>query len=360
MKQGFLGGKPSHLLSVTFSVLKNATLLSLVVFLWSFSRSNIQAQTGGRTPNTVITGVFKGDLMKIIHLTVDRAYIDSDVKKLEATIENDSFRFEFYLDISQKVTLKYLRNTADIYIEPGEHLHIDGDANNFYYSFKFSGPSAGNNDFLRIFSQKHRLYYSKFKYFKYKKGIVWYRIHRDMDTDIRQKEPEVYTAYMGERRDDMMEILEGYSGENPLTENFKLFMWAEINYYWAYHMLTYGYAFGFFHEIDFQDFFGFMYEVPLQNERALGSKFYRDYLRGAVNYYCEGPKKLPSDDDKIWEQLTKQFQYGEKELEGKVKAYFLSEIIREAYGQNAIGQMMDIYNNFLKNNPHKEFNYKVM
>ena len=89
-----------------------------------------------------------------------------------------------------------------------------------------------------------------------------------------------------------------------------------------------------------------MYEIPLHHERGLGSQFYRDFVMGAVNYYCEGPKKLPSPDDKIEKQLTKQFKYGEEKLDGKVKAFFLSEIIRQAFAKQAIKDMQEIYNNF--------------
>lgn len=334
------------------------TLLILAMFL-AFSPSNY-AQRASKQNNTVISGVMNGDLMKLIHLRVDRSFIDNSNEKYEVEIKNDSFRIEFFLDVPQKVTLLYLRNSADLYIEPGDHLHIRGDASNFYYSFEFSGNSASNNDFLRKFSQKHRLYYSKFQYFKYKKGIMWYRIHRDMDTDMRKRNPKEFKQFMNEKRDVMMTYLNTYeTKKDTLTEDFKQFMWAEINYYWGYHMLTYGYAFGFFHNIDFQDFFSFMYEIPLQNDRALGSKFYRDFLLGAINYYCEGPKKLPSKDDKIEEQLSKQFKYGGKKLEGKIKAFHQTEIIREAFSKQAINKMMDLYNDFLKTNPHKEFNRKV-
>ncbi len=332
----------------------------IAILLLSFSQVAHSQTASSKTANTVISGVMKGDLMKLIHLRVDRSFIDNSNIKLEAEVKNDSFRFEFYLDVPQKVTLLYLRNSADIYIEPGEHLQIEGDASNFYFSFVFKGKSASNNTFLRMFSQKHKLYHSKFEYFKYKKGIIWYRIHRDMDTDIRKRGPEEYKQFMGEKKDAMMTLLNTYEMDNDsLSEDFKQFMWAEINYYWAYHMLTYGYAFGFFHDIDFQDFFGFMYQVPLQNDRALGSEYYRDFLIGAVNYYCEGPLKLPSPDDKIDEQLIKQFKYGEKELEGKVKAFYQTEIFRKAFSTQSINKMMDLYNDFLKNNPYKEFNRKV-
>jgi len=355
-EQGNFTSKQQSNQLATWQMLR--VFLMVIPFLLMGQISN--AQTGGKKANTVISGVIQGDLMQLLHVRVDRSFIDNSNENYKVDIKNDSFRVEFYLDVPQKVTIFYLRNSADVYVEPGDHLQIEGEANNFYYSFDFKGNSAANNDFLREFSQKHKLYHSKFQYYKYKKGIMWYRIHRDMDTDMRKKEPEEFKKFMTEKRTEMMGVLNGFDAkEDSLSEGFKQYMWAEINYYWAYNMLTYGYAFGFYHNIDFQDFFGFMYEVPLQNDKALGSKFYRDFLLGAVNYYCEGPKKLPSPDDKIEEQLTKQFSYGEKELDGKIKAFFQTEIFREAFSKQAINKMMDLYNGFLKNNPHKEFNRKV-
>lgn len=350
-KGNFLKNKSNYILQKSWLII----LLLLAVF-----QTNTIAQTSsGSKPNTIITGSMAGDLMKEISITVDRAYIDNSRKKYTSKIENDSFKFEFYLDVPQKITLKYLRNTADIYIEPGDHLHIDGEANSFYFSFKFSGNSSANNDFLRTFGQKYQLYHSSFKYFKYKKGLVWYKVHRDMDAEMRVKSPEAYRAFMDERRDEMMTSLDGYADGEQLSEGFKLFMWSEISYYWGYHLLTYGYAFGFYHDIDFQDFFGFMYEIPLHHERGLGSQFYRDFVMGAVNYYCEGPKKLPDPEEKVDLQLIKQFKYGEEKLDGKVKAFFLSEIIRQAFAKQVIKNIQETYDNFLETNPHKEFNRKV-
>ena len=161
----------TNIQSITYKAIQTGLFIGCFV---AFMTQNLFAQTASsEKANTVITGVFKGDLRKTIRLTVDRSYINSDVKTLEVPIKNDSFRFEFYLDVAQKVTLKYLRNTGDVYIEPGDHLHIDGEASSFYYSFKFSGNSAENNEFLRKFAQKHPIHYNKYKFFTYKKGIIY-------------------------------------------------------------------------------------------------------------------------------------------------------------------------------------------
>ena len=360
LKKGIKVNKFNFKRRLSFS---NNTVVLLFVCLYfgSFLPKSI-GQTAGNQPNTSITGVFRGALDPTIKLEVNRRFIDNSVKKLETTMEGDSFRFDFYLDMAQTVTIKYLRNQANVYVEPGQTLHIDADANSFYFSFEFKGKLAGANNFLREFAQKHKNHYPKrYQMFSYKKGIVWYKVHRDMDTHMRGKEPEAFTEFMTQDRDEKLNMLDSYELQNntTLTEAFKQYMWAEISYFWAYNMLVYGYAFGFSHNMDFQDFFGFMYEIPIQNDRALGSKYYRDFLEGAVNYYCEGPKKLPSPDDKIEEQLIKQFEYGAKELTGKPKAYFLTEIIRRGFKENVIQKMQTVYDEFLKENPYKEFNRKV-
>lgn len=311
------------------------------------------------TPNTYIKGVLHGDLAKEIAVLIDQAYIDGTKPKIKAEIVNDSFTLAFHLSMAQRVTLQYLRNYEDVYLEPGETLHIEGQANSFYFSFQFKGKSAANNDFLRAFKQRYQLYHVSFEYFRYKKGIRWYRVHRDMDTEMRQQSPESFLSYMTTRRDSMMLMLNEYERYGELTETFKMFMWSEIHYYWSYHLLTYGYAFGYMHSVNFQDFFDFMYQVPIQNERTLGSKYYRDYVVGAINYHCEGPEKIPSPDDKLDEQLLKQYQYGEEHLNGQVKAFFLSETLKEAFSKNAIYGMMPTYEAFLEENPYPSFSKKV-
>lgn len=345
---------------------QNKLVIVLLICLCyiSFLPSSI-GQTAGKKANTIITGVFRGSLDPTVKLEVNTRFIDNGLQKLETKMENDSFRFEFYLDVAQTVKLKYLRNSAFVYVEPGKTLHIDADASSFYFSFDYKGELAGANDFLREFAQKYKNHYPKTRQmFSYKKGIVWYKVHRDMDTHMRGKAPEDFSDFMAKDRDEKLNMLDSYEFQKSttLTEDFKQYMWAEISYFWGYNMLVYGYAFGFSHNMDFQEFFGFMYEIPIQNDRALGSRYYRDFVMGAVNYYCEGPKKLPSDDDKIDEQLIKQYEYGKKELEGKPKAYFLTEIIRQGYKKQVhLNQnMRTIESEFLKENPHKEFNRKVL
>lgn len=331
------------------------------------SMSTLLGQTASDysyTKKTSITGVFRGSLEPRIKLEVNQQYIDNSLQKLETEMVNDSFRFDFDLSVPQTVTIRYLRNTANVYIEPGQTLHIDADANSFYFSFEFKGESAGNNAFLRLFCQKYKTHYPRsVQMFRYKKGIVWYKVHRDMDTNMRRKGPKSFTTFMLADKTEKMGMLDGYEmGSNSaLTEDFKLYMWSEINYYWAYHMLTYGYSFGFFHDINFQDFFGFMYEVPMQSDRTLGSKYYREFLIGAMNYYCEGPKKLPDPmKDVYYDQLMKQYKYGAGKLEGRPKAFYMAEMIHCAYKANLIQEMMTVGREFKKDNPHKEFNKRLL
>ena len=341
-----------------------ALFTGLLLFI---NMSTIFGQTGGDyvySKKTTITGVFAGSLEPKIKLEVNQKFINNSLEKLETEMVNDSFRFDFDLSVPQTVTIKYLRNSADVYIEPGQTLHIDADASSFYFSFEFKGESAGNNNFLRSFCQKYKTHYPKsVQMFRYKKGIVWYKVHRDMDTHMRGKEPEAFTAFMLADKTEKMGMLEGHEmgGKSTLTEDFKLYMWSEIDYYWAYHMLTYGYSFGFFHSIDFQDFFGFMYEVPMQSDRTLGSKYYREFLIGAVNYYCEGPKKLPDPIKDVYhDQLMKQYEYGAENLEGRPRAFYMAETIHRGYQANLIQEMMKVGREFKKDNPYKEFNKRLL
>lgn len=343
---------------------------NMILLVGLFLISNVSTlfgqteSTSSYSKKTSITGVFRGSLEPKIKLEVNQQFIDNSIEKLETQMVNDSFRFDFDLSVPQTVTIKYLRNSADVYVEPGQTLHIDADASSFYFSFEFKGESAENNNFLRAFCQKYKTHYPRsVQMFRYKKGIVWYKVHRDMDTHMRGKEPEAFTAFMLADKTEKMGMLEGHEmGENTtLTDDFKLYMWSEIDYYWAYHMLTYGYSFGFFHNIDFQDFFGFMYEVPIQSDRTLGSKYYREFLIGAVNYYCEGPKKLPDPlKDVYYDQLMKQYEYGAEKLEGRPKAFYLAEMIQRGYKADLVQEMMKVGREFKKDNPHKEFNKRLL
>ena len=133
----------------------------------------------------VITGTVKDAIFKEIELEIDNQYINNTTKKHRADIEGEYFRFEITLAEARLVTIKYLRQAGEIYVEPGDTLHIDSDANSFQYAFKFSGKGAANNVMLRQFRKTFPEETNQFQVMQYRKGIVWYKAERKLDKKMR-------------------------------------------------------------------------------------------------------------------------------------------------------------------------------
>lgn len=78
---------------------------------------------------------------------------DREILKLDST---DQFRIEVKLDEPSQFVLSHGFNALVLYVEPGDSLHIEVDANAFYRKTTFSGDATLTNQFLLDFFHQVR------------------------------------------------------------------------------------------------------------------------------------------------------------------------------------------------------------
>lgn len=333
---------------------------SVLIAILSFGILNA-ASPNSRT-NTILTGVIvnTGDITyspkKEIKVEIYAPHLSSQVRRQKIPIQNDTFLFNLDITEPQIVTLTYLRRRLYFYLEPNDTLHISGDADNFLPSLSYSGKGAINNkiyqEYIKAFPEER----NPFKMMQYRKGTVYYKVGVDLDADMRKYDGPAFKTRMDEelaKKTQQFELFKEKYG-TP-SEDFEQYLWAEINYGWAYNLLAYGHAHGFRHKVK-EEFFFFLHKIPLLNERSLSNPKYQAFLTSYMNYLCMKETETGKEED----LYVSQYKAGTKKLKGRAKAYFLSNVLVRGFKKKKLKELVNQYQTFLSENPHEEFNQIVI
>ncbi len=307
-------------------------------------------------PNTLIMGKVKNaKLIKEIELSLNTLYLNNGVDIYTSKIIDDNtFAFAIEVKEPQIAILKYARNKGAIYVQPNDTLYIDCDANNFQYSFEFSGSLGASNNYLTEYLRLNPREMSVFNMTQYRQKLYWYQNSPRMDKLMLAMDQSSFENHMKNRKEKALAQLVKFDVDHPdkLTQEFKDFLNAEIQYDFAYHRLMYGNVFKNRYSLQ-ESYFNFLKEIPLQNDQ-IGNEWYREFLVAYFDY-----KNLISPDD---ERASFVFQYeeGSEKLEGKTRAFFQSEIIARAFRAKENGVIMDKYWDYMRYQDYGNFDIKVI
>lgn len=325
-----------------------------LIFLLTFSSLSASDVTviRGIVENT---GEIEHSPKKYLKVELYTPHLSSRVIYKNIVITNDSFQIDLELTEPQVITLKYLRRKVYLYVEPYDTLQVKCDADNFPASLAFSGKAAINNKIYAAYSKKYPEEKNQFKMMQYRKGTLYYKVGVDLDSDMRKTSPEEFRKRMDAERTEKMATYEAYKAEHGTpSEDFEQYMWAEVNYSWAYTLLMYGHAHGHYNKVT-PEFFFFIHDVPLMNAKAMGNPKYRSYVKAYINYMRMD--KYPEED-----QFFKQFQIAEaSELEGEALSYLKSVVLVAALKKHENRDtVIKYYQEYLNTNEHEKYNKIVM
>jgi len=306
--------------------------------------------------NTLIIGKVKNaKLIKEIKLSLNTLYLNNGIDIYTSKIIDDNtFAFAVEVKEPQIAILEYARNKGAIYVQPNDTLYIDCDANNFQYSFEFSGNLGSSNTCLTEYLRMNPREMSVFNMTQYRQKLYWYQNSPKMDKTMLEMNQLSFENHMKYRKDKSLAYLEKYDAEHPtkLTQEFKDFLKAEIQYDFAYHRLMYGNVFKGRYSLQ-ESYFDFLEEVPLQSDQ-IGNEWYREFLVAYFDY-----KNLKNPED---ERTPFIFQYeeGSEKLTGKTKAFFQSEIIARAFRAKENEIIIDKYWDYMRHQDYGNFDAKVI
>lgn len=307
-------------------------------------------------PNTLVIGkINNAKFIKEIELSLNTLFLNNGIDVYTSRIIDDN-TFAFAIDVKepQIAILKYARNKGAIYVQPNDTLYIHCDANNFQYSFEFSGNLGSSNSCLTEYLRMNPREMSVFNMTLYRQKLYWYQNSPKMDEKMLAMNQLSFESHMEMRKDKSLTHLSKYDANHPgkLTPEFKDFLKAEIQYDYAYHRLMYGNVFKNRYSLQ-ESYFDFLEEIPLQNNQ-IGNEWYREFLLAYFDY-----KNLKSPAD---ERAPFIFQYeeGSKRLEGKTKAFYQSEIIAIAFRTKEHEIIINKYWDYMRHQDYGNFDIKLV
>ena len=296
----------------------------------------------------VVMGCIENAVAKEIVLQIPYQQLNDSKVEYSTTVRDGLFRID-NVDMREAriVVLAYARNRAEIYLEPGDSLFVNCDANAFQFSMKYSGRGASNNNCLAEFNNKFYEERNFFNMMQSRRGVHVYTVPNDLEVKMLSQPRTEYEAALLVDRNGKRDAIHLYEQDKaPLTKRFKDFMTAEIDYDWAYKMLTYGYLYAGRHSLS-PDFFNFLQEVPIQNSPVIGSEKYQRFLLGYVNY-------IHSLSPKGSNAYVEQYDFAATLLKGKCLQFFRSAILVQAFRESNMEKVLDQYSDFMNNNPNPD------
>ncbi len=220
-----------------------------------------------------------------------------------------------------------------VYIEPGDRLVIVSENHHLSKNLKYSGRGSLHNTYLLDF-QRH---------FK--------NLHQELEQKIRYANPKEFLAFMNKARLKKRAYCQRYQKEKRLTNAFEIQMEADIDYWYAFHLLNYTIERPLYEGKDGRmnvpnDYYDFLSDIELSPEGVLPNANYTYFLNEYLDFQSEKEEHLGMT--KV--DLANQFL--EKEAVYFVEAQEMSIACKRGRSQ-ALGHVIKAY---IEQCPYESYN----
>lgn len=186
-----------------------------------------------------------------------------------------TFKIVFPKDQPQDIYLEY-RGLITIFVSPGDDLIVNFDADNPDSSKTFQGSSANVNEDILAYKQeiiKHR-----------PDNYAWFQ---KLSAAQKDSSADAYKAFLYNRLKDEKEIYESFIQGRSVSETFKKWALAELEYGCADELLRYTWVHLMTNKDNVlpADYFDFFDRFPLDNPEASVSSNYGSYLEEYGKYF---------------------------------------------------------------------------
>ncbi|GAB2542963.1 peroxiredoxin family protein [Rufibacter soli] len=217
-----------------------------------------------------------------------------------------------------------------LYLQPGDALDVRVEAEDFISSLKIKGKGFEENNFLLQFEKK----------FEEEED---YQVLPD---NIHKREKE-FLQFLEERREDQYTFLEKFLKNKQMSEEFKAYAKAQIEFTYANDRLTY---------VDVRKrvgdlppqlsptYYDFLAKVNLNDPGATRSQAYLDFLNNYFQFKAlkEQPNNLGRD---FYPTL---YAMAKKELKGVPREMMQSRVVSQAFRFGYVPDADAMYLDFLK------------
>ncbi|UYZ62354.1 TlpA family protein disulfide reductase [Hymenobacter weizhouensis] len=273
---------------------------------------------GAAQGTVVLTGKVSGRTSDTVAVSVRENLLDPKEQITYARL-NDKGEFRLALTVPgpTRADLVYGDDVAELFVEPGNQLDVRFKGSDLASSVRFKGKGAEANSYLTETEER----------FVENDGF------QVLPENIMLYEPG-FLSFLDYRRKEEQKFLQEYMEDNPtLSSAFKAYAKAQIDYSYANDRLT------------FQDlreqvvatearlnmsptYYDFLKEKTLiNNEAAIRSELYHEFLLNYVHYMATTQGKQRSDPDfyRVCYELAKS------QLAGPIRMVLMGRVMQESF-----------------------------
>jgi peroxiredoxin len=296
-----------------------------------------------------------------VKIEIDKRYVNNSVEEYTTLLNpNNEFGVACRIEIPQLITLHYGKQSCQLFVEPNDTLTIQFNGLDFPANLYFSGKGKRNNNFWQQFVQQYPTDPVIFNYNQYRKGIYYYKIHQNLDKNLRALAPTDFLDWQKQKniaKKNMFDMILPATTEEdytpPFTNAFRAFMTAEITFRAKLEYLAYSHVYGARHQID-SSFLLAIESDWQQDDAYLGNFYYREFLMAWLNY------KNKADINATKSPYISQYYLAEETLQERTKYFVMARMLALALRKNPPKIVKDTYEHFLKENPYYELDRLVL
>mgnify|MGYP005755251277 CR=1 FL=1 len=287
--------------------MKHKSLLLLVALLLNIHAVFAQGKA-------VITGKISNPLSDEITVAISPDPLVPEEVKTAVKLKGGSFRLEVPVNGATVAELLHDDEVVPVYLEPGFELNLTFNGDRFLKSLKFEGKGASENNYLVQYTRRFD-------------EVEEYQV---MPDNIKLPEKE-FTAFLEYRKKDQLKNLEKYTAKNPLSERFRKFALAEINFGYANDKITYQSL----RERTLMtarlqkpsaEFYDFLSQLDMHSTENLLSYTFVSFLRNYTTYYTN--ETGLQETDKAYFKTA--YTIAGQKLQGQVKSVAQAHILKQS------------------------------
>ncbi|MFC6996496.1 TlpA disulfide reductase family protein [Rufibacter roseus] len=217
-----------------------------------------------------------------------------------------------------------------LYLQPGDNLDVRVNANDFVSSIKFKGKGTNENNFLVQFERK----------------FLEEEDYQVLPENIHKPEKS-FLQFLEERRQDQLAFLEKSTKNAPVSEKFKQYVQAQIDFSYANDRLTYVEVrkrVGDLPPTLSTGYYDFLKQVDLNQPGAIRNQAYLDFLYNYFQFKALTSKAGNPERD----YYPIMYAMAKKELRGMAKDMMLARILSQSIRFGYIPDTDAMYQEFLQ------------
>lgn len=286
----------------------------------------------------VITGKISNPLSdEIVVATTPDPLIPEEVKTA-VKLKGGSFRLEVPVNGATVAELLHDDEMVPVYLEPGFELNLTFNGDRFLKTLKFEGKGANENNYLVQYTRRFD-------------EVEEYQV---MPDNIKLPEKE-YTAFLEYRKKDQLKNLEKYIAKSPVSEKFKKFALAEVDFGYANDKITYQslrerVLMTARLQKPSAEFYTFLGQLDMQSPENLLSYTFNNFLRNYTKYYTN--EAGLQENDKAYFKTA--YTIAGQKLQGPVKSVAQAHILKQSIQVGHLKHTNEMLQDFRAKNNNPE------